>query len=237
MKKLKFEDLILFENDDFIVINKPPFFATLDERFQSDTVKSLAIAYNPEARVVHRLDKDTSGSLLLAKSDESYRHASIQFEKRRITKKYHAVVHGKHNFQDLYIDLPLNATNKGKAFVDYETGKPSLTIAHFKKVYRNHSLIECWPITGRMHQIRLHLAHQGASLVNDMLYGGQPVYLSSLKPKFKLGKEKEERPIIQRFALHAKSISFYDMDENKIDVDAPYPKDFAVLMKQLEKFS
>ena len=237
MKKIDFKDIILFEDDNFIVINKPPGMASLDERYMSQTVKGLAQEYFADARPVHRLDKDTSGILLLAKSDEAYRHASIQFEKRQTEKRYLAVVNGRHEFDESFIDLPIYATAKGKAVLDHQTGKQSLTIANTVKVYRHHTLVECWPITGRLHQIRFHLSQEGAPLVGDGLYGGEDIFLSSLKPKFKLGKEKEERPIIQRFALHAFSLGFFPMEsEEKIVIEAPYPKDFGVLIKQLEKF-
>ena len=100
LMKIKFEDLILFENQDYIVINKPAYVATLDER-QADNSQSIlrmAKAYSSDAQMGHRLDKETSGILAIAKNPEAYRHLSMQFEHRQVAKRYHAVVNGTHDF-------------------------------------------------------------------------------------------------------------------------------------------
>src|SRR6476469_110324 len=101
MIRPNFKDLIVFENDDFILINKPPYIATLDERNASARDNSLSIlrlakAYSEDAQVCHRLDKETSGVLAIAKNPEAYRHLSMQFERRKVEKVYHAVVDGIH---------------------------------------------------------------------------------------------------------------------------------------------
>ena len=93
------------------------------------------------------------------------------------------------------------------------------------------------PITGRMHQIRIHLACLKAPIVADSMYGGKDIFLSELKKKFHLKQDTEELPLIRRVALHAHSLSFNLLDGSPIAVEAPYPKDFGVLVKQLEKFS
>ncbi len=92
------------------------------------------------------------------------------------------------------------------------------------------------PITGRMHQIRIHLSCLKAPIVNDPQYGGEPIYLSSIKRKFNLKEGTEEQALIQRVALHAHSLSFFLMDGEGIRVEAPYPKDMEVLVKQLDKW-
>ena len=86
-----------------------------------------------------------------------------------------------------------------------------------------------------MHQIRVHLSHLGASIINDEIYGGQLLYLSSLKKNYNLKQWTEERPLINRFALHAFKIAFQGLGNEIISVEAPYPKDFRVLVQQLEK--
>lgn len=106
-KDLKLKNWILFEDGDFIVINKPPFLATLDDRNSRFNVNRLAKDYWLEAQMCHRLDKDTSGALLIAKHPEAYKHASIQFEKRKVTKVYHAVVEGNHEFKNTIVNAPL----------------------------------------------------------------------------------------------------------------------------------
>ena len=93
------------------------------------------------------------------------------------------------------------------------------------------------PITGRMHQIRIHLTCLKAPIVADEMYGGPDVYVSNLKRNYHLKKESQELPIMRRVALHAFSLSFKLMDESLMTVEAPYPKDFGVLIKTLEKYS
>lgn len=233
--KIKFEDLIVYEGDHYVVINKPPFIASLADRNAPVNIQQLAKAYNENLSVCHRLDKDTSGCLLIAKNLDAYRHASIQFEKRSIKKVYHAVANGLHEFRGHEVDAPILALPNGTAKVDRREGKAAQTGFTTLEAYRNHSLIECMPVTGRMHQIRVHLAMEKAPLVHDELYRGASLFLSQVKRNFKLKRDTEEQPLIKRFALHAMSLHFDNMFE-PIQVEAPYPKDFAVLVKQLRKY-
>ncbi|MCE7994205.1 MAG: RNA pseudouridine synthase [Roseivirga sp.] len=233
--KINFKDLIVYEGDHYIVINKPPFVASLADRNAPVNIQQLAKAYDENLSVCHRLDKDTSGCLLIAKNADAYRHASIQFEKRTIKKVYHAVSNGLHEFRAHQVDAPILALPNGTAKVDRREGKAAQTVFTTQETYRNHSLIECMPVTGRMHQIRVHLAMEKAPLVHDELYRGASLFLSQIKRNFKLKKDTDERPLIKRFALHAMSLRFDNMVE-PILVEAPYPKDFAVLVKQLRKY-
>ncbi|MVZ64478.1 RNA pseudouridine synthase [Sphingobacterium sp. DK4209] len=233
----KFQDLIIHEDDNLIVINKPPFIASLDAREGGEVnILRLAKKYHPDAQVCHRLDKDTSGVLLIAKNPETYRSMSIEFEKRRVNKIYHAIIGGTHVFENLTVDLPiLNQGNKSVS-IDRYNGKPSETIFNSIRFYKNFTLVECKPITGRMHQIRIHLATQHAAIVGDLMYKGKPVYLSQIKKRgYTLSKDQEEQPIMKRFALHSKSVSF-KLNDKEYSFEAEYPKDFATLLKQLEKF-
>lgn len=233
--KIKFDDLIVYEGDHYIVINKPPYVASLADRNAPVNIQQLAKAYNENLSVCHRLDKDTSGCLLIAKNADAYRHASIQFEKRTIRKVYHAVANGLHEFREHVVDAPILALPNGMAKVDRREGKAAQTVFTTLEAYRNHSLIECRPVTGRMHQIRVHLAMEKAPLVHDELYRGASLFLSQIKRNFKLKRDTDELPLIKRFALHAMSLRFDNMEE-LIVVEAPYPKDFAVLVKQLRKY-
>lgn len=230
--KIDFKSLILFEDDNFLVANKPPFIASLDDRNSDVNLQMLAKRYNESLSACHRLDKETSGCLLFSKNADAYRHASIQFEKRTVDKVYHAFVQGIHEFKDLQVDLPILSLNKGSVVIDFN-GKPAKTVFNTIEVYKKHSLIECRPETGRMHQIRIHLSKKEAPIINDPMYGGVPLFLSELKKKFNLGKWEEEQPLIKRFALHAAALSFNNMVEERILVEAEYPKDLKVLHKQL----
>ncbi len=139
-------------------------------------------------------------------------------------------------FNELKVDLPiLNLGNKNVS-ISRQDGKAAETIFNSIKYFKHYTLIECQPVTGRMHQIRIHLATQKASIAGDEMYGGKPVFLSHIKRGYHLGKDQEELPIMKRFALHAKELTFRINSETEITVTAPYPKDFATLLKQLEKF-
>ncbi|SHN22201.1 23S rRNA pseudouridine955/2504/2580 synthase [Cyclobacterium lianum] len=236
MKKIDFTSLILLETEDYIIVNKPPYFATLEDRHEAQNMLALGKEYWEDLQVCHRLDKETSGCLVFAKNPEAYRHIALQFENRTVEKVYHAVAEGIHNFDGVLVDRNLTASNKGIARIAAQ-GKPAQTLFKTQKTYFSHSLIACKPITGRLHQIRVHLAYLGAPICGDTLYGGKPLYLSQLKRKFNLKKDTEERPIMQRVSLHAQSISFQDLAGEPITAEAPYPKDFAVLINQLEKTS
>ena len=237
MKFPVFKDLILFENDDLIVVNKPAFLSSLDNREGAEpSLLRLAKHYSPDAQICHPLDKAPSGALIVAKNPETYRFISMQFEHREVTKIYHAVINGTHQFDELKVDLPiLNLGNKNVA-INKQEGKAALTFFQSLTYYKHFTLVECKPVSGRMHQIRIHLASQRAAIAGDDLYGGQPVLLSGIKRGYKLGKDQEELPIMKRFALHAKQITFKTNPETTVTIEAPYPKDFATLLKLLDKF-
>jgi 23S rRNA pseudouridine955/2504/2580 synthase len=238
MKYPKFTDLILFEDDDIIVVNKPPFISTLDEREGGEVnMLRLAKAYSPDAQICHRLDKETSGALIVAKNPEAYRLVSMQFERRQVKKIYHAVIDGTHIFDDLLVDLPILNTGKKNVTISRQDGKRAETWFKSLKYYKHYTLVECRPVTGRMHQIRIHLATQKASIAGDETYKGLPVFLSKIKRKYHLGKDQEEQPIMKRFALHAYEVSFkLPAGGDLITIHAPYPNDFETLLKLLDKF-
>ena len=237
MKFPHFKDLILFEDDHVIVINKPAFISTLDDR-SGDTITIIRMAkqYLPDAQVCHRLDRETSGALVIAKDAETYRAISMQFEHREVNKIYHAFVDGHHKFDDLLIDLPIVNYGKSNVKIDKIDGKKAETYFKTLQYFKHYTLIECKPLTGRMHQIRIHLATQRASITGDDLYGGKSFMLSSIKRNYRLSKEQEEQPIMKRFALHARAIGFKLADGSAINIEAPYPKDFDTMLKMLQKF-
>lgn len=237
MKFPKFEDLILFEDKNLIVVNKPAFMSSLDDR-EGGAVNLLRLAkqYSDDAQVCHRLDRETSGAIIIAKNPETYRFISMQFEHRKVDKLYHALINGTHHFEELEVDLPiLNLGGKNVA-INKQSGKPAVTIFNSIKYYKHYTLVECRPITGRMHQIRIHLASQRANIAGDEMYGGKPVFLSEIKRGYRIGKDQEELPVMKRFALHARQITFMSDESTKQTIEAPYPKDFATLIKLLDKF-
>ncbi len=238
MKRASFKDLIIFEDEEYLLINKPPYISTLEDRDATKTnILEMARESYPDIKVCHRLDKETSGVLALAKTPEAYRHLSIQFEDRNVTKQYHAVVDGVHEFDGVDVYLPIYASSDGIVKIDRQKGKIAETIFNTIEVFKKHTLVACYPITGRMHQIRIHLTCLKAPITCDAQYGGKPLYLSSLKKNFNLKQDTEEMPLIQRVALHARSLEFKNSEEKTIFAEAPYPKDFEVLVKQLKKYA
>jgi 23S rRNA pseudouridine955/2504/2580 synthase len=234
----EFKDWIIKEDEDYIFINKPPFLASLEDRAKPGlNINVLAKEYWEEAQLCHRLDKETSGILAIAKHPEAYRHMSMQFEHREIAKRYHAVVTGIHDLPGIVVNLPILAHNNGTVTIDRTEGKQAETIFFTKQVYKNHTLVECLPITGRMHQIRIHLSCVKAPIVADIQYGGKEIYLSELKRKFNLKKDTEEQPLIKRVALHSYSLTYTNLKGEQEEVRAEYPKDFRVLIKKLEEES
>lgn len=234
LPRFEFGDIILFEDDHYILVNKPPFISTLEDRHERVNLLGVARQYAADAQVCHRLDKETSGVLAIAKDPEAYRHLSIQFEKRQVVKIYHAVVDGTHNFKGTLVDEPILKLDDGKVKISRRDGKPAQTYFTSLKSYRLHTLLECRPVTGRMHQIRIHLASQGASITGDDSYGGKPFLLSAIKRKFNLKKDTEEQSFMKRMALHAFSLEFDDLSGNRQKIEAPYPKDMQALIRQLE---
>jgi len=232
--KVKFEDIVLFENDNYVVVNKPAFIATLEDRNEPVNLLQLARQFHSDAQVCHRLDKETSGALAIARNPEAYRNLSMQFEHREVTKVYHAVVDGLPQFKDFLVDAPIVKQDDGTVRISARDGKPAQTWLNSLKSFRMHTLVECKPVTGRTHQIRIHLSVSGAPIMGDAQYGGREFYLSQVKRGFNLKKDTEEQPFMKRMALHAFSLSFRDVNGEVVMVEAPYHKDMAALVKQLE---
>ncbi|MEM1134846.1 MAG: pseudouridine synthase [Bacteroidota bacterium] len=236
MKIKSLEQFILFEDNDYLIINKPYGISSLQERDTTRvSIQTLATTFVNSAQLCHRLDKETSGALALAKNPEAYKNLSGQFAKRQVSKSYHAFVAGHPQFENEVCELPIAVSGKGKVRIDIQEGKKSTTVFNTINAFSKHTLVECQPLTGRMHQIRIHLSANRFPIVSDVQYGGKLLYLSEIKPKFKSSKNEEEQPLINRVALHAHKLSFKGLKNNVIEAIAPYPKDLRALINQLEK--
>lgn len=181
------EDLpfpVIFENDDLILVNKPAGMVVHPAAGHSTgTLVHAALAHAPEMEgvggelrpgVVHRLDKETSGLILMAKNDHSHQWLQNQFRSRKVKKVYLALVDGKPPTPTGRVEAPIGrdlAHRKQMAIVPLEKGREAVTEYYTLESFSNHTLIEAHPLTGRTHQIRLHLAFIGCPIVGDMLYG------------------------------------------------------------------
>lgn len=229
---IDFESIILYKDEHYILVNKPPFLSSLADRNDPHCLLELSRKYEPASQLCHRLDKDTSGVLAIARNPEAYRHLSMELEARRPQKVYHALVDGIHQWEGELVDRAILIQNNGTVRIARE-GKPAQTSFRTLQTFKYHTLMECLPTTGRMHQIRIHLTTLGAPITGDELYGGKPLYLSALKRSYHLKKNTEEQPLSKRMALHAFLLSFNSLNNQPIKVEAPYPKDMQAMLKQL----
>ncbi len=231
---------ILFEDDDIIVINKPPGILSIGDRFTFNIPSLLAQLRKKYEKIltVHRLDKDTSGCIVFAKTEEAHRVLSMQFEQKKVQKKYYAFVEGYPGEHGVIEEPIAESPYVAGKMVVHKKGKPSLT--HYRTLSKfNHiSLVDIELFTGRTHQIRVHMKHIGHPLFIDPKYGNRDhLFLSELKGrKYRLSKGKEERPFINRLTLHSYLIGFnHPITEEPMEFKAPLPKDFKALNNQLSK--
>ena len=197
----------------------------------------MARKYDPSLHLCHRLDKLTSGVLIMAKGLDHYRHISLQFQHRKVQKHYHTLVRGVRNFENYLIDLPLLVSTNKKVIVHKHDGKRAETIVNSVQYFQHYTILDCMPITGRMHQIRVHLAEIECPIIGDSLYGGPDIFLSHIKRKYKHSSRREEQAINSGFLLHAHSILFtHPLKEEEISMEAPYSDNFEVVLKVLSKY-
>jgi len=237
----KLSDSIVFENDHFIAINKPAGLLSIPDRTQSEvSLKDILLSKYGTIFTVHRIDKDTSGLIVFAKDEATHKFLSQAFEERKVEKFYQGIVIGSPAAKSGTIDAPIaeHSLQKGLMVV-HRNGKPSVTDYEVIEDHKNYSLLQFQLHTGRTHQIRVHCKNMGHPLACDDLYGdGKPVLLSSLKKKFKLSKhDEQERPMLNRLALHSYCLKFTDADGNAFNLTAELPKDMRALLQQLKKLS
>lgn len=234
---LKIEDLIIFENSDFVAVNKPSGLLTIPDREGNVGLKNMLKEKYGEIYTVHRLDRDTSGIVVFAKNDQTHKALSQQFENRETSKIYNGFVLGVPFQTNGVINEPIaeHPVKKGMMTV-YRKGKESITEYDVLESFRLYSWMQFRILTGRTHQIRVHMKHLGNPIVCDELYGdGKPVFISTIKRNYKLSKiEEEERPILSRLALHAAQLKF-TLNGEVFELKAELPKDLRALLQQLQK--
>ncbi len=233
---------VLYQDPHLVVINKPAGMYSIPDRWNPTLPNVRDYLQRQLAQkvfVVHRLDKGTSGVMVFPLTAEAHRLLNEQFERRTVQKVYHTVVEGQFPYEELLIDIPLRKTHRGDRAYPSVLGKEALTQVRRLQQFRNATLLECELLTGRHHQIRVHLATLGFPLLVDDVYGmRQSFFLSEIKYGFKQGGEEEELPIIHRLTLHARHLRFHHpITEEPLQFEAPYPRDFAALLRMLEKYA
>ena len=258
---------VVYEDDDIIAVNKQADLIVHPARgkwtgtllnglawyFQqhSASIGDLPVrdeAYRPG--VIHRLDRDTTGIMLLAKSELALWRLGRQFELRRVHKTYMAIVHGFVEMDEDVIDMPIgrHPRIREKYAVDRRTGRPFGAVskeAVTRYIVRERlgggatgkpafTLLELRPQTGRTHQIRVHVSYIGHPIVGDSMYGGGPIYRSQLQGRSDLA----EGPIITRQALHALQIEFqHPRTLRTMSLSAPLPPDFVAALQALRELT
>jgi len=232
---------IIYEDDNVIVINKPAGLAVHPRQDKNglpllseinSTLVSGLLAHYPllapvgddstiRPGIVHRLDKDTSGLMIVAKNQKSFAWLKKQFKERKVFKKYLALVNGELKNDSGTIEAPLGRSKNDptKQKID-ATGKPAITEYEVKRRFKNFTLLETSPKTGRLHQIRVHLAHLSHPVAGDKKYG----------PK--------NRPCsagLKRQFLHAQELKIILPEGNKKTFSAPLPMDLTTVIEKLEK--
>lgn len=212
---------VIFQDENYIAINKPSGLLSIRDGYQKElpSVKSSLDSEFGRVLTVHRLDKETSGVLVFAKNPIAHRELSLQFEGRKVNKKYLALIFGHPVENKFVIDLPLriNAGRKHRTIVDPVNGKKASTLILLKKILETTSVVEASPSTGYTHQIRSHLLAIGHPIVGDCLYMNQPNFMEGIGDS-------------SRLMLHALYMQFYDsISDQIIEISAPLPPEFLLL--------
>ncbi|GAI87400.1 unnamed protein product [marine sediment metagenome] len=236
---------IIYEDDCLIILNKQANMVVHPARsnthgtlvnalaFYSDKLSSGLGQFRPG--IIHRLDKNTTGVMVVTKDETSQWKIARQFQHRQIKKGYLAIVHGTVELEADQISAPVGVDlrKRERYAVRTETGKEAVTVYEALESFRGFSLLKITPKTGRTHQIRVHLSHIKHPIVADDMYGGKLVYPWQLAD----AEPAAQEPIIDRCALHAHTLEFkHPKHEKMVKFEAPLPKDMQNLLDMLRKY-
>lgn len=235
---------IIYEDDDLIVLNKQSDILVHPARgnthgtlvnalaFYSDSLSTGLGEFRPG--IVHRLDRNTTGVMVVTKNDGAQWRIAKQFEQRQVKKTYLAIVHGTPELDADRIKAPLGVhpTIREKYSIRPDTGKDAITFYEVLESFRGYSLLKTEPKTGRTHQIRVHLSYIKHPIVADDMYGGKLVYpwqLADAEPAV-------QEPLLGRVALHAYGLEFkHPTTDKTVYFEAPLPQDMQRLLDALRE--
>jgi len=247
-KEIQPEDIplnIIYEDQDLIVLNKQADMIVHPARgnthgtlvnalvFYSDKLSSGTGEFRPG--IVHRLDRDTTGVMVVAKNDTAQCKVAKQFERRRIKKSYLAIAHGTPELTADRINAPLGVHPRirVKYAIRPQIGKEAITFYQVVEGFRGFSLLRLSPKTGRTHQIRVHLSYIKHPIVGDDMYGGKLVYPWQLQD----AEPAPQEPVINRPALHASTLEFkHPTTSEVVKFEAPLPEDMQNLLDLLREY-
>lgn len=233
---------ILYEDQYLVAVNKPPAMVTHPARgYQSGTLvnammfhcQRLSSSDDPvRPGIVHRLDKDTTGVIVVAKDDEAHWRLALQFERRRVHKEYLAVVEGEFELDSDRIDAPIGVHPqvRERYSVRKEIGRPAATVFQVIERLGGFTFVRLLPETGRTHQLRVHMSYLRHPIVADSMYGARKITMGDLF------KTDDPTPVIGRFALHAHRLEFrHPISGQEMKLQAPLPDDFQRLLETLRR--
>lgn len=236
---------IIYEDDDIIIVNKQADMIVHPARGNTDGTLVNALAFYSDKLssglgefrpgIVHRLDRNTTGVMVVTKNDTAQWKIAKQFEQRKTKKSYLAIVHGVPELTADRINAPLGVHPRAreKYAIRPEIGKEAITVYEVVESFRGFSLLKMTPKTGRTHQIRVHLSYIKHPIVGDDMYGGKLVYPWQLQDS----EPAVQEPVINRVALHAWTLEFkHPTTDEMMKFEAPLPKDMQHLLDMLRKY-
>jgi 23S rRNA pseudouridine1911/1915/1917 synthase len=238
---------VIFENNDFLVLEKPAgMLVHPTEKNEPDTLVDWLLKKYPQVKnvgeeqnrdgIIHRLDKEVSGIMIVAKTNKAYYYLKEQFKKRLVKKEYITLVYGKIHDQTGEIDLPIGRNKEGIFVAHPRQGKEKLhyqdkvakTQYQVLKYLKDYTLLRIRILTGRTHQIRVHLSAIGHPILGDQIYKPKKKFFHFLRKKIKVVDPG-------RIFLHSVKIGFYDLNKQWVEFSSPLPKSLEDFLDETKK--